>query len=331
MIAGACRGVSPLFSGVATGSWVPRSSWSRMVSHYGQECHMRVPEDMSMMYYLLLSHDGAGKLPHSFPVDSWNRAVAEWHFCGGDSVPFAGGFHDSINMPKDCARIFTETPVKEWLFFDHTGKFRGAGLRDIAALITDSKDFPLWACLPKRRYVVMRSNPLRIECTGLGGGGLNSPQPRDMCIQTAKNHENVYGPCMARVEQAKKNGERDVQVIALGLTKDTHEFLVLHYYACDSAKLWNALPCLRNCHFMRADRRRKRAFEMLQEVHIAPSYCRNAHPCWNAALSLVTNLLWGVRRKELLAGACWNWCKSRADLQALCLRLVEGCKWREVW
>ena len=133
----------------------------------------------------------------------------------------------------------------------------------------------------------MRSNPLRIECTGLGGGRLNSPQPRDICaFKLVRTMKTSMAP--PRVEQAKKNGERDVQVIALGLAKNTREFLVLHYYACDSAKLWNALPCLRNCHFMRADRRRKRAFEMLQEVHIAPSYRRNF--LWSQICSWVSDV-----------------------------------------
>ena len=175
---------------------------------------------------------------------------------------FSGGrlccFHDAQNMPDDCARIFAETPAQEWLFFDHSGKLRGRGLVDIAGLITDSQDFPLWACLPKRRYApVTRNCPLLIECTGLGGPGLQSPHQWHVCVRTGNNQENVYGPSMATVEQTKKSGDRDVHVVALGLTKITHEFLVLHCYACDSAELWNALPSLQSCEVMRADRRRK--------------------------------------------------------------------------
>ena len=54
-------------------------------------------------------------------LSRWTRAVTEWRFCGGDSVPF----------------LITLASL--------------GALRDIAALITDSKDFPLWFCLPKRR------------------------------------------------------------------------------------------------------------------------------------------------------------------------------------
>ena len=48
-------------------------------------------------------------------------------------------------------------------------------------------------------------------------------------------------------------------------------------------------------------------------MHIAPSHRRHAHLTWNSSLTLVTNLLLGVRRRELLAGAHWNWCKERAN------------------
>ena len=93
-------------------------------------------------------------------------------------------FHHAQNMPVNCEKIFTSTPAQDWLFFDRVGKLRGRGLKDIASLISHSKDFPLGACLPNGRYEsVRRAEPLSIACTGLGGSGLRSPQ-WDICLRT---------------------------------------------------------------------------------------------------------------------------------------------------
>ncbi len=167
----------------------------------------------------------------------------------GDTVPFSGGslacFHDPDTIPKNCQRNFIETPVKEWLFFDRSGRLRGSGLKDIAPLIRTPDDFPLWACLPKKCVPVIRQNPLHVECTGLGGGDLGGPLPWDVCIRTGKNHDNVYGPSMATVEETRTVGKREMHLVALGMTKNCHGFLVLRYYACDSALLWDSFPIVR--------------------------------------------------------------------------------------
>ena len=58
-------------------------------------------------------------------------------FAVGDIVPFSGGslacFHDLDTIPKNCQRNFIETPVKEWLFFDRSGRLRGSGLKDMTS------------------------------------------------------------------------------------------------------------------------------------------------------------------------------------------------------
>ena len=65
-----------------------------------------------------------------------------------------------------------------------------------------------------------------------------------------------------------------LQVSALGRSKAAHEFLVLHYFALDSATHWeelltNVLPAVR---LPGASARRATALEMFGVTHIQPSH-----------------------------------------------------------
>ncbi len=58
--------------------------------------------------------------------------------------------------------------------------------------------------------------------------------------------QHVYGPSLATVENTVvepngTGGTTTKQVTALGLSKATHEFLTLHYFAIDSAEWWERI------------------------------------------------------------------------------------------
>ena len=111
-------------------------------------------------------------------------------------------------------------------------------------------------CLP---YVELRKK-LFVECTGLGGAELGSPTPWDLLIRTGRHHEEVYGPSLARLELAGLANETLVQYVGLGLTKASHQFLMLHYFATDSAKVWDDLDATQDLVFPHAPTRRAHAY-----------------------------------------------------------------------
>ena len=87
---------------------------------------------------------------------------------------------------------------------------------------------------------------LHVEATGQGGRDLQYPIPWDISIRSDKEGQSVYGPSLARMEETVDvpgifGGLATVQVTALGRSKASHEFLVLHYFGLDSAKHWDAL------------------------------------------------------------------------------------------
>ena len=121
-----------------------------------------------------------------------------------------------------------------------------------AALLVDS-------CLP---YVALRRR-LSVECPGLGGAELGSPTPWELLVRTGRHHEEVYGPSLARLEFAGLANETPVQYVGLGLTKASHEFLMLHYFATDSAQIWDDLDATQDLVFPHAPARRAHAYEAL--------------------------------------------------------------------
>ena len=85
---------------------------------------------------------------------------------------------------------------------------------------------------------------LAVKCTGLGGADLNSPTPWDILVRTGRHHEEVYGPSLARLEFPGAFNQENVMYVGLGLTKATHEFVMLHYFATDSAQIWDDLDSM---------------------------------------------------------------------------------------
>ena len=85
-------------------------------------------------------------------------------------------------------------------------------------------------------------DPVIVECSGLGGGDLNLAQPWHVCVKTNKRNQRIYGPSMALVEESIRLPDKSMRHLAgLGLTKSLQEFLVLQYYATDSACSWHSL------------------------------------------------------------------------------------------
>ena len=80
------------------------------------------------------------------------------------------------------------------------------------------------------------------------------------------------------MELAGSFNEAAVQYVGLGLTKASHEFLMLHYFATDSAQIWNDLDATQDLVFPDAPSRRAHAYRAFLACHVAPSYRRMPHP-----------------------------------------------------
>ena len=133
---------------------------------------------------------------------------------------------------------------------------------------------------------------LHVEATGLGGRDLSYPIPWDISIRTDKEGQAVYGPSLAPLEETVVvpgllGGTQTLQVSALGRSKAAHEFLVLHYFALDSAKHWEALVS----NLLPAVRLPATALEMFRATHIQPSHRRMPHVLWTDSMTLIWNLL----------------------------------------
>ena len=89
---------------------------------------------------------------------------------------------------------------------------------------------------------MLAPEPVIVECSGLGGGDLQLAQPWHVCVKTNKHNQRIYGPSMALVEESIRLSDKSMlHLTGLGLTKSLQEFLVLQYYATDSASSWYSL------------------------------------------------------------------------------------------
>ena len=106
-------------------------------------------------------------------------------------------------------------------------------------------------------------------------------------MRSDKEGQNVYGPSLATVEATVvepngMGGTTTKHVTALGLSKATHEFLTLHYFAIDSAAHWEQLlaELFPQARFPGAVVRRAVALSVFRSSHIAPSHRRFPHVLW---------------------------------------------------
>ena len=230
-----------------------------------------------------------GLLPDSFPRHAWNLAVGTWFRLGGTHK--TGMAHKLYCIPaglQSMPLLQSVSAAPKWLVgYTREGKEVNVELVWVA-IFQDT-------CLP---HLDLRKS-LSVECTGLGGSDLNSPNPWDLLIRTGRHHEEVYGPSLARLEFPGAYNQENVMYVGLGLTKATHEFVILHYFATDSAQIWDDLDSMSYLTFVHAPTRRAKALRALQMSHVAPSYRRLPHPLWTSSMTMVLRLCLGVMRAQL--------------------------------
>ena len=74
---------------------------------------------------------------------------------------------------------------------------------------------------------------------------------------------------------------------------------MLHYFATDSAQIWDDLDATQDLVFPHAPARRAHAYQALLASHVAPSYRRMPHPLWSSCMTLILRLCLGVARSQL--------------------------------
>ena len=243
-------------------------------------CTYEYPPGAVLAIYFL---SATGHMPSKFPLDHWIKAV-QWH---DDSKVAA-----FVNTEDEWADAQTLLTPLENIVVEAESK-QGAVVWSSAqknhpAIPEDS--LPL-------KLVVWPENDIR-----LGGRDLSHPIPWDISIRTDKEGQLVYGPSLAPLEETVVvsgifGGAETLQVSALGRSKAAHEFLVLHYFALDSAKHWDevltqVLPAVR---LPGASARRATALEVFGASHIQPSHRRMPHVLWTDSMTLIWNLLIGGR------------------------------------
>ena len=127
------------------------------------------------------------------------------------------------------------------------------------------------------------------------------PSHGTFVFELTSSKQGIYGPSIACLEGSLSGGQQQAKCeVALGLTKAMHEFLILHYFATDSADSWDLFL---SCHLPKnawrcADTRRKDAISMFQRCHVAPSYRRPPHKMWVDTMSLYIDLLLGRGKRR---------------------------------
>ena len=145
-------------------------------------------------------------------------------------------------------------------------------------------------------------DPVIVECSGLGGGDLQLAQPWHVCVKTNKHNQRIYGPSMALVEESIRVPDKSmIHLTGLGLTKSLQEFLVLQYYATDSASSWHSLlqDWFPQVNWTPPGRLRHQVRELYKTLHIAPSHRRMPHPCWTGPMNLTLSLLLGEGHRRI--------------------------------
>ena len=126
---------------------------------------------------------------------------------------------------------------------------------------------------------------------------LPCPQAHDTACYCCKSHPSSCFPPHSPHSHTyfSSGGTSTKHVTSLGMSKATHEFLTLHYFALDSAEWWEQIlgELLPNAQFPAAVIRRTIAYQMFMAAHIAPSHRRPPHPVWEDSLSLIADLLFG--------------------------------------
>ena len=150
---------------------------------------------------------------------------------------------------------------------------------------------------------MLAPEPVIVECSGLGGGDLQLAQPWHVCFKTNKHNQRIYGPSMALVEESIRLSDKSMlHLTGLGLTKSLQEFLVLQYYATDSASSWYSLlkDWFPHVAWIPPGQLRHKVMCLYQSLDITPSHRRMPHPCWTGPVNLILSLLVGEGRRRIV-------------------------------
>ena len=176
----------------------------------------------------------AGQLPEFFPLRHWICAVKK-SFLSQEVVTC------STRAQWDEVRAMLQAVNTTEIFLKSKN---GTTLWTKACSrlpISLDDEFPLRVLTPPlTRDHAQMPEVVNIEATGLGGKDLGVVGPWDISIRTDPEGQNVYGPSLATVEDVvlepcQSGGTSTKHVTSLGMSKATHEFLTLHYFALDSA------------------------------------------------------------------------------------------------
>ena len=119
-----------------------------------------------------------------------------------------------------------------------------------------------------------------------------------------KHKQQVYGPSLALLEESVRISDQStVHFTGLGLTKSLQEFLVLHYYATDSAASWFDLlqEWFPQVRWPSPGQIRHLAKHIYSRIHVAPSHRRAPHPCWTGPMNLLLSLILGHGRRQIVS------------------------------
>ena len=109
----------------------------------------------------------------------------------------------------------------------------------------------------------------------------------------ANKHNQRMGLLWPWWKRAFLTDQSMIHLVGLGLTKSLQEFLVLQYFATDSASSWHSLlqEWFPHVRWTSPGRLRHQVEEIYDAVHIAPSHRRMPHPCWTGPMNLLLSLL----------------------------------------
>ena len=236
----------------------------------------------------------AGQLPEFFPLQQWISAVKK-SFLSQEVVTCA-----TRAQWNEVCTMLQAVNTTEISLRSKNGTTLWTRASPRLPIPVDN-EFPLQVLTPPlTRDHAQMPEVVHIEATGLGGKDLGVEGPWDISIRTDPEGQNVYGPSLATVEDiviepCQSGGTSTKHVTSLGMSKATHEFLTLHYFALDSAEWWERIlgELLPNAQFPAAVIRRTFAYQMFMAAHIAPSHRRPPHPVWEDSLCLIADLLFG--------------------------------------
>ena len=236
----------------------------------------------------------AGQLPEFFPLMQWISAVKK-SFLSQEVVTCA----TRAQWNEVCTMLQAVNTTEISLRSKNGTTLWTRASPRLPVPVDD--EFPLQVLTPPlTRDHAQMPEVVNMEATGLGGKDLRVVGPWDISIRTDPEGQNVYGPSLATVEDVviepcQSGGTSTKHVTSLGMSKATHEFLTLHYFALDSAEWWERIlgELLPNAHFPDAAVRRTCAYKMFIAAHIAPSHRRLPHPVWEDSLCLIADLLFG--------------------------------------